>query len=146
MVSTIQRQKEILTRFIQEVWNDGDIDAADQYVAPRYTIHHDPGDPWEKQELNLEGYKERVRRSRAPFADQCFSIQALFADGNAIVMTWLWSGTHTGDLAGFPASGRPITTSGATVYYFDGDRLTGHWQVTDRLGIYRQLRQAMAGS
>ena len=27
-----------------------------------------------------------------------------------------------------------------TVYYFDGERLTGHWQITDRLGVYQQLR------
>jgi steroid delta-isomerase-like uncharacterized protein len=145
-LSTNQSNKEILTHFIQEVWNEGNVEAADKYVAPRYTIHHDPGDPWHKQELDLEGYKERVRRSRAPFPDQCFSVQELFADGNAVVMTWLWTGTHQGDLPGFPATGKRIMMSGATVYYFAGDCLTGHWQITDRLGVYRQLRQAATGS
>ena len=29
--------------------------------------------------------------------------------------------------------------SGLTLYSFDGDRLSGHWQVADRLSIYRQL-------
>lgn len=134
--------KEILTRFIQEVWNEGNVEAADRYVALRYTIHHDPGDAWEKQTLDLAGYKERVRRSRAPFPDQRFLIQELFADGNAVVMTWLWTGTHQGDLPGFPASGKPVTMSGATVYYFAGDRLIGHWQIVDRLGVYQQLREA----
>ena len=32
--------------------------------------------------------------------------------------------------------------SGATLYYIDNGRLTGHWQITDRLGVYTQLRQA----
>ena len=60
---------------------------------------------------------------------------------SAVAATWLWTATHLGDLPGFPASGRRLTMSGATVYGFDAeDRLTGHWQVTDRLGIVRQLQ------
>lgn len=136
--------KEILTQFTREVWSEGDIEASDKYIASKYTILHDPGDPWEGRELDLAGYKERVRILRAPFPDQFFDIQGLFADGDAVVMTWLWSATHRGDIQGFPATGRQIKMSGATVYYFDGIRLTGHWQITDRLGVYQQLRQACA--
>ncbi len=142
---TNQRRKEILKEFIQEVWNAGRLEAVEAYLAPRYTIHHDPGDPWEGQILDLAGYQERLRLSRAPFPDQVFTIQELFADGEAVVMTWLWSGTHLGDMPGFPASGRAIRMSGATVYYFEGERLSGHWQITDRLGVYQQLLQASGG-
>jgi steroid delta-isomerase-like uncharacterized protein len=136
--------KDILTQFIAEVWNSGDVDACDKYIAPKYTIHHDPGDPWDKQEIDLAGYKERLRISRAPFPDQRFSIQTLVAEGNTAVMTWLWSGTHKGDIPGFPATGNNVKMSGATVYYFDRGRLTGHWQITDRLGVYTQLRRGSA--
>ena len=142
---TNSSRKEILTEFIREVWNKGNIEAADRFIAPKYTIQHDPGDPWEKQVLDLEGYKERVRLSRAPFPDQSFQIQELFADGNAVIMTWMWMGTHQGDMAGFPATGKQIRMSGATVYYFEGDRITGHWQIVDRLGVFQQLRQASSG-
>ena len=68
------RNKEILTEFIREVWNEGNIDRSDKYLASTYRIHHDPGDPWDQKELDLEGFKERVRLSRAPFPDQCFKI------------------------------------------------------------------------
>jgi predicted ester cyclase len=44
-----------------------------------------------------------------------------------------------GDIPGFPASGKQIKMSGATVYYFEGNRITGHWQITDRLGVFQQL-------
>ncbi len=136
--------KELLTRLVNEVWNAGNIEASDQYIAPKYTIHHDPGDPWDKQELDLFGYKERVRLSRAPFPDQRFSIQDILADDNRVVITWYWSATHKGDIPGFPATGNQIQMSGATVYYFENGRFTGHWQITDRLGVYRQLRQGLA--
>jgi steroid delta-isomerase-like uncharacterized protein len=134
-------RKKILTQFIQEVWNEGKIDSSEKYIGPKYTIYHDPGDAWEKQELDLAGFKERVKISRAPFPDQRFEIQELFADGNAVVMTWFWTGTHRGDMPGFPATGKQIKMSGATVYYFDGERISGHWQIVDRLGVFQQLRQ-----
>lgn len=136
-------RKQILADFIQKVWNEGDAEAADEYIAPCYTIFHDPGDPWDKRELDLEGYKERVLISRAPFPDQRFDIQALIEEGKDVVMSWFWKATHQGDLPGFPATDKEITMSGITVYSFDDDRrITGHWQVTDRLGIYQQLRAA----
>lgn len=140
-------RKQRLACFIRQVWDDGDVDAPDAYLAETYTIHHDPGDPWEGMVLDLAGFKDRVRRSRAAFPDQRFDIQGLFADGDSVVMSWLWAATHDGDLPGFPATGKTIRMSGATVYTFDpDDRLTGHWQVADRLGVYQQLQQNLAAA
>lgn len=138
-------RKALLRAFIEDVWNSGDAEAAARYVAPRYTIHHDPGDPWEGRELDLAGYQERVRSSRAPFPDQRFRIRDLFAEDDRVVMTWEWEATHQGDIPGFPATGNPIRMTGATVYYVEGDRFTGHWQIADRLGVYAQLRQGAGG-
>ena len=36
-------RRALLIRFIEEVWNQGDVDAAARYIAPRYTVQHDPG-------------------------------------------------------------------------------------------------------
>jgi steroid delta-isomerase-like uncharacterized protein len=137
----VAENKAILSRFMVEVWSNGDIEACDRYIAAKYTVHHDPGDPWDKRELDLVGYKERVTLSRAPFPDQLFTVQEMVGEGQKVVVSWLWSATHKGDIPGFPASGRRINMSGITVYFFADGRLTGHWQVTDRLGVFMQLRQ-----
>jgi len=138
----VAANKDILKRFITEVWSNGDIDACERYIAAKYTIYHDPGDPWDKRELDLAEYRERVTLSRAPFPDQFFTIQELVGEGQKVVVSWLWSATHKGDIPGFPATGRRIEMSGITVYFFEQGRLTGHWQVTDRLGVFMQLRQS----
>lgn len=135
----MNERKEILTRFLEVVWNQGDIEASDRYLAPKYTIHHDPGDPWHGLALDREGFKERLRLSRAPFPDQRFEVRELFADGDAVVATWFWTGTHAGDFPGFPATGKQIRMSGATVYYFEDELIAGHWQMVDRLGVFQQL-------
>jgi hypothetical protein len=96
------RNKDVLAKFIQDVWSDGNLDAADGYLAPRYKIHHDPGDPWHGQTLDLASFKDRVRTSRAPFPDQHFAIDELIAEGSRVVATWHWTATHLGDIPGFP--------------------------------------------
>jgi predicted ester cyclase len=144
MIGTDARKRR-LAAFIHEVWDLGREDAVAAYLADAYTLHHDPGDPWEGRTLDLGGYCERLWISRAAFPDQAFDIQAMFADGEAVVMTWLWAATHLGDLPDFAATGQTIRMSGATAYFFDAeDRLTGHWQITDRLGVYQQLMRNRA--
>ena len=134
-------RKDRLVQFIHEVWDCGREDAVGRYLAPSYTLHHDPGDPWDGKVLDLDDYKTRLRLSRAPFPDQTFDIQRLCADDDTVVMTWLWKAAHLGDLPGFPATGQVIRMSGATAYFFDpAGRLNGHWQITDRLGVFQQLQ------
>ena len=136
---------EILEKFIQSVWNEGDVEAASDFIAPAYTIHHDPGDPWEGMTLDTKGFKDRVRQSRGPVPDQRFALQDVFEGADRVVVTWLWTGTHRGEIAGFPATGRQLRMSGATVYHFEGERIAGHWQIADRLGIFQQLQRAASG-
>jgi steroid delta-isomerase-like uncharacterized protein len=142
LTKQLTARQQILNEFIERVWSSGEIDACDRFLADRYTILHDPGDPWDGQTLDLQGFKERVRLSRAPFPDQRFDVQDWFEGDGGVAITWLWSATHLGDFPGFSASGKPLRMSGATVYRFDdANRINGHWQITDRLGIYQQLQR-----
>src|SRR5437016_237718 len=132
-------KSQILQAFLDEVWSRGDVEACDLYLADAYLIAHDPGDPGDGQTLSLDGFKDRVRRSRAPCPDQAFHVQAMVEGADCVVATWLWTATHQGELAGFAPTGRPLSMSGITLYRFDGDRICGHWQVVDRLGVFQQL-------
>lgn len=128
-----------LRRFFDVVWNRGEYDKISEFLAPSYEIRHDPGDPWDGKTLTPDGFRERISVSRAPFPDQRFKVVDMLDGGDRVAVFWTWSGTHKGDLPGFPASGKSIAMSGATIYYFDGGRLCGHWQVADRLGVMQQL-------
>jgi len=140
-------RKKLLSAFIEEVWSQGRVEACDDYIAESYAIRHDPGDPWDGQTLSREGFKERVRLSRAPCPDQRFTQTSILEDGGSVVIAWTWAALHTGDIAGFAATGARLTMSGLTLYDFDDeDRITGHWQVVDRLGVFQQLTQNAAKS
>ena len=140
-------RKEVIATFLEEVWSRGEVDACDLLVGATYTVRHDPGDPWDGRCLTREEFKDRVRMSRAPFPDQRFHIQSLIEDEGKVAVAWTWTATHLGDFPGFPASGRALNMSGLTIYDFDQSGLiAGHWQVSDRLGIFQQLQAASAGA
>ena len=132
-------RKTILSNFLEDIWNRGLEDKLSEYLGPEYVIHHDPGDAWHGKTLDIDGFRQRLLVSRAPFPDQRFDIQDMLEDGDKIAISWLWQATHVGELAGIPATGRVIHMSGLTIYSFSGDRLSGHWQMVDRLGVFQQL-------
>jgi len=133
-------RKKLLASFIEEVWSQGRIEACDHFIGETYTVRHDPGDPWDGQTLSRDGFKQRVRLSREPLPDQRFTLVSMVEDGDAIAIAWTWAASHTGNVGGFAATGARLTMSGLTLYDFDAEnRICGHWQVVDRLGVFRQL-------
>jgi predicted ester cyclase len=132
--------KSFVADYLRHVWNEGAIEECDRFLRPTYTIHHDPGDPWDGKTLTLEEMKNRIRVSRAPFPDQVFDIEMMLEDPNRVAVAWKWKGTFTGDMPPFKATHKPVTMSGITIYYMEGERITGHWQVVDRLTLLRQLK------
>jgi steroid delta-isomerase-like uncharacterized protein len=132
---------QILKRFLEEVWNEGDEAAVDRYLASAYVIQHDPHDPWHGKTLSRDEFKQRLRAARTPFPDQRFTVVHSAAEGDRVAVCWTWAATQTGDIPGVAATGRRITMTGITFYFFDAeDRLAGHWQAVDRLGVMMQLR------
>jgi steroid delta-isomerase-like uncharacterized protein len=123
------------------VWSEGNAEAARSVLAAAYTIHRDPGDPWEGQTLDVDSYVARVKELRRSFPDQRFTILHTAVDGDTVALAWDWQGTHSGDLPGFAASGRTIRMTGSTFYFTSAGKVTGHWQITDRLGVFQQLQQ-----
>jgi steroid delta-isomerase-like uncharacterized protein len=122
------------------VWSAGDLSAVDRLVAPAYVIHSDPGDPWEGQTLDRATYRERVRYSRTGFPDLSFLLHDLIPTAHRVAVRWSAEGTHTGDLASLPATGKRLRFAGQTIYDLVDGQVAGHWQVVDRLGFIQQLR------
>jgi predicted ester cyclase len=125
---------------IGPVWSEGDSNAARPVLGPTYTIHRDPGDPWEGQTLDADAYVARVEALRRGFPDQRFTIFHTAIERDTVALAWNWVGSHLGDLPGFPATGRAIRMTGSTFYFTHAGKVTGHWQITDRLGVFQQLQ------
>ena len=124
---------------MERIWNNGNLNQIERYVAAEYEIKSDPGDPWEGHTINLDVFKERVLYSRNAFPDLHFEIQEMTEEDEKVVSSWSMSGTHLGDLPQLPATGKTFSVTGMTIYYFQSGKVSGHWQAYDRLGFLGQM-------
>lgn len=130
---------DTLLDFLDTVWTGGEAHRVDEFIAPSYTIHRDPGDPWEGQTLDRAGFRGRVEQSRKAAPDQVFHVRHVSEGEGNVWVAWDWTGTHQGEIGGIPASGKPLSMSGMTLYFFEDGLIRGHWQVADRLGVWQAL-------
>ena len=128
-----------LKAFMEEIWNQKRFDKIETFVHPSYTVHLDTGDEWEGKTLNHESFKTRLKFTFDSFPDVHFDIKSTIEDENHVAITWIMTGTNTGNIAGFPPTGQSIKTNGMTIYHFSNNLISGHTQVFDRMIVMKQL-------
>lgn len=127
--------KQTVTTYTNDVWNQHRVDAIDKYYAPGY-IHHDVSRP---DVTTLKDYKAWASALQTGLPDIRVDIDDLLADGAMVMKRWTASGTHTGELAGIPPSGRRVQFSGVSVYRFSDGTIVESWYVYDLFGLLQQV-------
>jgi steroid delta-isomerase-like uncharacterized protein len=91
-------------------WNHGEVGALDEVLAVDYrrTGLYDP------RPLDRDGMKASIKQVRASFPDLVTRIDCTVQTPDAIAILWRSSGTHRGEFAGVPATGKQIETAGAS--------------------------------
>ncbi len=127
--------KALNRRFVEEIINQGNIEAIDELIDPGVVDHAaPPGFP-----TGREGAKQFVAIVRSAFPDLHHTIEDLIAEGDKVVMRSTWSGTHQGEFMGIPATGRRVTVSGIDISRCADGRMVEHWEQFDALGLMQQL-------
>lgn len=131
--STLERNREILRRVIEDALGRGDVQALDDIMAPDVR-EHQRGNP-----SGREGTKGVFRGLRRAFPD--FRVQIRFLDA-AEDRAWVLfraSGTHTGPFFGIPPTGKPMEIDVMDVVRIQDGRIVEHWGVPDQLGMLEQV-------
>ena len=126
----------LVRRFIDEIFNAGNFDAAEEILTSDY-MHHDPT----TQEFGsgIEGFKRLIGYYRDAFPDLQITFDEQFAAGDRVVDRWTGRGTHQGELMGIPATGRPVTAAGISIHRIAAGRIAETWNIYDAAGMLRQL-------
>jgi len=103
-------------------------------VIAEYVEH----DPLPGQGEGRDGVLDRFSILTSSLAPR-FTIDDVIAEEDKVVVRWTNRGTHVGDFAGIPATGRTFTFTGIDIYRIQGDRLAEHWHVIDQLALLGQL-------
>lgn len=133
-------KESFLREFMDEIWNKKNFDKIEDYVHSTYTIHLDPGDPWEGKTLSHSEFKNRMELgSFNPFPDMHFNITSAIEEEDHVAVTWILTGTNHGNIAGYPPTKKAIKTKGITIYHFKDNLINGHTQIFDRKTVMKQL-------
>jgi steroid delta-isomerase-like uncharacterized protein len=123
-----------LARRLYALINEGRVDQLAGLVSPDYEEH----DPLPGQGSGREGAVDRFSMITTALAPH-FTVEDLIAEGDRVVVRWTNAGTHVGEFAGIPATGRTFTIAGIDIYRVADGRLCEHWHVIDQLGMLGQL-------
>ena len=88
-----EENKAIIRRQEQEIFIQGNLDAADEIYAPNY-VGHDPSNPEDIR--GLEAAKQAAADYRKAFPDLQVTIEDLIAEGDKVATRVRFCGTHQG--------------------------------------------------
>ena len=134
---SVEANKAIARRFFIEIFGQGKLATADEIVAPEHVDRGPgalPGLP-----AGPEGAKLCVTAYRNAFPDVQFTIDEQIAEGDKVVSRWTARGTHKGELAGIPPTGKSSTVTGVTVNRVVNGKMVESWGIFDQFGMLQQL-------
>jgi steroid delta-isomerase-like uncharacterized protein len=131
-----EQDKALIARFIEEIFNRGNMRVADEVLAPDFIEHEQlpPGIP-----NNREGVKVLTTLLRTAFPDFKATIEDILAEGNKVVVRMTWSGTHQGEFMGVPPTGKRVSIGVIDIIRISGGKLVEHWGQMDSMGMMQQL-------
>ena len=130
-----EENKALVRRSFEEVWNDKNLDALDEIVAPDVVNHSSPPGLPE----GVEGNKAFIGMYLSAFPDTKMTIEDMIATGDKVVTRWVATGTHDGELMGIPPTGKHVTVTGIGIDRISGGKIVESWGEFDALGMMQQL-------
>jgi serine phosphatase RsbU (regulator of sigma subunit) len=135
-VSTEEENKAIFRRYIEEVWNHGRLELADE-IFDRYLANQADGPTLER---GPEDVKRFVGEIRSAFPDFRISIDDQIAEGDKVMVHATIRGTHEREFRGMAPTGKQIEEKGFSVFRFSPEgKVVESWDsYYSQLALMRQ--------
>ena len=132
---SVEQNKQIMRRMIEEIWNKGNLLVADELFA---ADHYSPSAP--DLPRGPESVKMLVTMFRSAMPDYHMIIDMILADDRKVVARFIQSGTHVGaPLMGMPPSGRRAEWTEIGVLEIENGMIVRSWYEVDMLSMLQQL-------
>lgn len=136
--ATLEDNKALLRRMLEELWNRKQLDAADTLFTPGATSPTAPQLP-----PGPEGVKQIASMFLTAFPDLQIELEYVVAEGDRVFGRLVETGTHTGDLvtpAGvIQATHRPVRFTEMAILRVENGRIAESWYDLDMAGLLMQL-------
>jgi len=89
----------------------------------------------------IEEFKRYVDKIRAAFPDFHNHIEELIGEGEKVVARLTYTGSHQGELFGFPGTGKKISYQGVGIFQFREGKIVSGFVLGDTENLKRQIAQ-----
>jgi predicted ester cyclase len=133
----VTRKNKELIRQVEEAWNDGNLDALDDFFAPNAVSHA----AVPRLPRGLSGWKQAHRQMLAAVPDRKVIIEDMIAEGDRVVVRARLTGTNLGGLpwAGVSPNGNRIDMEYITIYRIEGGKIVECWALNDMMTLIGQI-------
>lgn len=121
------RNKSIARQFIEEIFNQGKIDQAKNFVT-NDVIYHGA-----EEVRGIEDFKEWISEDRKAMPDMQVTILDDIEEQNKVALRWNLKATQEGEILGLPATHEKFETSGVEILHFEGGKIKEAWTIYDGL-------------
>jgi len=140
---SLEENKALVRRFNKEAFDEGDLGAAERYLAPDF-LNHVSG------KRGVEDMQRIITYVRTTFPDGRVSVDQEIAEGDLVVQVITSTGTHTGVALHVPwgpvaPTGKYVSWQSVRIYRIAGGKIAEHWALRDDLGLLMQLGALPAG-
>jgi len=139
MASEQERNKQVVLREYEEVWNAGRMEVAEELVSQDFT-DHPPTRFFDVGRTGPASLQEAARHFREAFPDFVDKAELCVAEGDKVAYLGQISGTHKGELFGFPPVGeRRMRVWGVNFFRMEDGMIAERWGQFDVLSMMGQL-------
>ena len=132
----MERNKELVRRVNEEVWNKGNLEIMDELFTTDIVRHFLPNGSETK---GLDILRDRIRNHRKAFPDWAEEIRQIVAEGDFVSTHFTSSGTNEGSFLGNPPTGKRIHINEMTIYRIVDGRIAEQWLIPDLLSFNQQF-------
>ena len=137
-VSVEENNKGLMRRFVEEVLNQGNLDAIDELLAPDYVDHGVPQGNY----AGREGLKRSIAKQLAASSDLHFHIEEQIAEGDKVITWIIGSGTHDRErFLGLVPTGERMTMEFITISRVVDGKIVEDRGVRDASAVWQQRLQ-----
>lgn len=126
------RNKAVVRAYLGEIAQSGNIIARERYFTSTTTFNGDP---------NLARQFARIAETRRAFPDLVMTIEQQIAEESWVATRVTYRGTHMGDFAGIPATGRRIEYSGTAMDRLENGKVVEMWHTVNMHLLMRQIAE-----
>ena len=126
---------ELVHSFYDNLWNRWDDALVESLLSPGFEFRGSLG----TSTVGRDGWRSYRDTVRAGSADFHNTVETLVVEGATAAARLRYTGTHTGPLAGCPATGRRFEYAGAAFFTVEDGLLASAWVLGDLASLRDQL-------